>query len=112
MSAETGSLTEAQRLVDQYIQSHGGYWDPLSNLLRLVEEVGEFSREINHCYGAKPKKATEDQKSLQDELGDVLFVVICTANTLGIDLSAALAGVIEKYETRDKGRWTEPKAEE
>jgi NTP pyrophosphatase (non-canonical NTP hydrolase) len=101
------NLAEAQRRVDQYIQANGGYWDPLSNLLRLVEEVGELSREFNHRYGAKRKKTTEDEKSLQDEFGDVLFVLLTTANALNIDLSVALESVITKYETRDKGRWTE-----
>lgn len=99
-------LAHAQQRVDQYIQSHGGYWEPMSQLLRLVEEVGELSREFNHRYGAKHKKASEGEKSLQDEFGDVLFVVIATANAVGVDLSAALAGAISKYEQRDQGRWT------
>jgi NTP pyrophosphatase (non-canonical NTP hydrolase) len=99
-------MKDAQELVDEYIQGHGGYWDPMSQVLRLVEEVGEFSREINHRYGAKRKKATEEQHSLEDEFGDLLFVVIATANGLKIDLDQALSGAIEKYKTRDKGRWT------
>ncbi len=99
-------LARAQQKVDDYIQRNGGYWEPLSQILRLVEEVGELSREFNHHYGAKRKKSTEGEKSLQDEFGDVLFVVIATANSVGVDLSAALAGVIAKYEQRDQGRWT------
>ena len=99
-------LAEAQKRVDKYIEANGGYWEPMSQILRLVEEVGELSREFNHRYGAKRKKTTEDEKSLQDEFGDVLFVVIATANAVGVDLSVALAGAIAKYEQRDKGRWT------
>lgn len=100
------SLAEAQQKVDEYIRANGGYWEPMSQMLRLVEEVGELSREFNHRYGAKHKKATETEKSLQDEFGDVLFVVIATANAVGVDLSAALTATIAKYEQRDKGRWT------
>ena len=99
-------LAEAQKQVDEYIQANGGYWEPLSQLLRLVEEVGELSREFNHRYGAKRKKASEVEKALQEEFGDVLFVLIATANAVGVDLSAALSEVITKYETRDRGRWT------
>ncbi len=99
-------LKEAQRKVDEYIQANGGYWEPNSNFLRLVEEVGELSREFNHHFGAKKKKASEPEKPLEDEFGDVLFVLITTANSVGVDLSAALDYVLEKYQTRDKGRWT------
>ncbi len=105
---QIGSLAEAQGQVDAYIQTHGGYWEPLWNLLRLVEEVGEVSREFNHLYGAKRKKSSEGEKRLQDEFGDLLFTVLATANVLNINLSLALTEVIAKYETRDKGRWTDP----
>jgi len=105
-------LQEAQRKVDQYIQANGGYWEPKSNLLRLVEEVGELSREFNHRYGAKPKKVSEVEKRLEDEFGDVLFVLITTANSVGVDLSAALEQVLQKYLSRDKGRWTNGSQEE
>ena len=100
------SMAEAQKQVDDYIQANGGYWEPLSQLLRLVEEVGELSREYNHRWGAKRKKASEGEKGLQEEFGDVLFVLIAAANSVGLDLSTALSEVIAKYEQRDKGRWT------
>ncbi len=99
-------LEEAQHKVDEYIKQNGGYWDPNSSLLRLVEEIGELSREFNHRYGAKKKKATEAEKHLEDEFGDVLFVLITLANAVEVDLSQALDSVLQKYLTRDKGRWT------
>ena len=105
------SVVEMQQLVDEYIKANGGYWDPLSQMLRLVEEVGELSREVNHRFGAKTKKASEKEKALADEFGDVLFVLIATANSTGVDLTQALDHVLDKYKLRDAGRWTQPKPE-
>ena len=73
---------------------------------RQTEEVGELAREINHHHGEKPKKATEADGAIADELADVLFVVITLANSLDIDLSEAFVKVMEKYNMRDAGRWT------
>jgi len=99
-------LSEAQRRVDAWIsQFEEGYWPPLANLARLVEEVGELAREINHLYGTKPKKAEEPEGELALELADVLFVLVCIANEQGIDLDAAFEGVMEKYRARDHDRW-------
>lgn len=99
-------LKEAQRRVDVWIsQFDEGYWPPLVNLARLVEEVGELSRELNHRYGAKVKRADEPERDLALEMADVLFVLLALANEQGIDLDDALEAVLEKYRTRDGERW-------
>jgi NTP pyrophosphatase (non-canonical NTP hydrolase) len=104
---ETLTLAEAQRRVDGWIsQFEEGYWPPLSNLARLIEEVGELAREMNHRFGHKPKKAGEADQDLAIELADVLFVLLVIANEQGIDLGEALGRVLEKYRTRDADRWT------
>jgi NTP pyrophosphatase (non-canonical NTP hydrolase) len=100
-------LTNAQRRVDEWIsQFEEGYWPPLAILARLVEEVGELARLLNHEFGEKPKKSGEEDQDLAEELGDVLFVIISLANSQGIDLDSALERVLEKYRTRDGERWT------
>jgi NTP pyrophosphatase (non-canonical NTP hydrolase) len=101
------TIAEAQRAVDAWIgQFEEGYWPPLSNLARLVEEVGELSRELNHRYGHKPKKPDEPEQDLGLELADVLFVPIALANEQKIDLDEAFGRVLDKYRIRDSGRWT------
>ncbi len=103
-------LQEAQARVDRWIgRFEEGYWPPLAILARLVEEVGELSREINHEFGSKPKREDEAPSELELEIGDVLFVLVSLANRLGIDLERAFDRVMEKYEERDAERWT-PKA--
>lgn len=74
-------------------------------MARLSEETGEFAREVNHLWG-KPKKASEQPKTMEEELGDVLFVLTCFANSLDIDLSEAFDRSMRKIETRDSNRWT------
>jgi NTP pyrophosphatase (non-canonical NTP hydrolase) len=99
-------LREAQRLVDEWIsQFEEGYWPPLVNLARLVEEVGELSREMNHRFGAKRKREDETDKDLAIEMADVLFVLLALANEQKIDLGSALEQVMEKYRVRDSDRW-------
>lgn len=101
------TLKQLQQEVDQYIsQFKEGYFSPLAMLARLSEEVGELAREINHHYGEKPKKENEPDNSIEMELGDILFIILCFANSLGIDLQASHDKVMEKFETRDKNRWT------
>ncbi|MFG6118438.1 nucleotide pyrophosphohydrolase [Thalassobacillus sp. B23F22_16] len=103
-SFTTGQMQER---VDRYIsQFKEGYFSPLSMMARMSEEVGELAREVNHHYGEKPKKSSEDEKSLEEELGDVLFVLSSFANSLNIDLSEAFDRSMTKIETRDKNRWT------
>jgi NTP pyrophosphatase (non-canonical NTP hydrolase) len=101
------SLGEAQRRVDGWIsQFEEGYFDPLTNMARLSEEVGELAREINHRFGQKTKKAEEPEGDLAMEMADILFVLICMANREGIDLDAAFDAMMRKIETRDARRWT------
>jgi len=100
-------LKDAQRRVDAWIsQFEEGYWPPLTNLARLIEEVGELAREMNHRFGHKPKKPEEEDQELALELADVLFVLLVIANEQGIDLEEALERVLEKYRIRDGERWT------
>ena len=101
------SLLELQRDVDAYIsQFKEGYFSPMTMLARMTEEVGELAREVNHRFGEKPKKATEADNSIELELGDILFITICFANSLGIDLTEAHNKVMHKFNTRDANRWT------
>jgi NTP pyrophosphatase (non-canonical NTP hydrolase) len=101
------TIAGAQRAVDAWIgQFREGYWPPLSNLARLVEEVGELARELNHRYGHKPKKPGEPEQDLALELADILFVLLALANEQKIDLEEALRRVLEKYQTRDANRWS------
>jgi NTP pyrophosphatase (non-canonical NTP hydrolase) len=99
-------LKEAQAQVDGWIsQFEEGYWPPLVNLARLMEEVGELAREMNHRFGAKTKKPEEPQQDMALELADILFVLLVMANQQKIDLSDALEDVLEKYRARDSHRW-------
>ncbi|WP_078432798.1 nucleotide pyrophosphohydrolase [Metabacillus halosaccharovorans] len=100
-------MKDLQKEVDDYIgQFKEGYFSPLAMMARITEEVGELAREINHSYGEKPKKTSEEEKKTEEEIGDVLFVLICLANSLQIDLEQAHNLVLEKFNTRDKDRWT------
>ena len=98
---------EIEESIDQYIsQFKEGYFSPLALQARLTEEVGELAREINHLYGEKPKKSTEAENTIEDEIGDILFVLGCMTNSLNLDLSQAFHRSISKITTRDKDRWT------
>lgn len=100
------SLNQMQKEVDDYIsQFKAGYFSPLANLARLTEEVGELAREINHYYGEKQKKPTEEENSVKAELGDNLFVLLCIANSLGIDMTESFNDTMKKFNTRDKNRF-------
>ncbi|WP_409299213.1 nucleotide pyrophosphohydrolase [Peribacillus sp. SCS-26] len=100
-------MQQLQDEVDQYIgQFKEGYFSPLAMLARMAEELGELAREVNHHFGEKPKKSSENEKAIEEEAGDMLFVLICFANSLGISLEEAHDRVMEKFRTRDKDRWT------
>lgn len=95
-----------QREVDAYIsQFKVGYFSPLANLARLTEEVGELAREINHYHGEKPKKASENANTIEAELGDNLFVLLCLANSLNIDMTDSFNQTMDKFNQRDKHRF-------
>ena len=101
------TLRDVQQEIDQLIREewHSDYWQPLSSLARLTEEVGELARELNHRYGEKPKKVSEGEANLAVEIGDVLYILASLANSVNVDLDAAFDEVMAKYRTRDKGRW-------
>ena len=102
------SLTfeDAARRVDEHIgQFEEGYFPPLLLLARLTEELGEVARVISHQHGKTPKKG-EEEGDLEEELGDLLFVMLCLANERGLSLSRGFERVMRKFETRDADRWT------
>lgn len=100
-------LTACQHRVDRWVgQFEEGYFDPLTNMARLAEEVGELAREVNHRFGQKTKKPEEADGDLGMEMADILFVLCCMANREGIDLQAAFDRMMTKVEQRDADRWT------
>jgi NTP pyrophosphatase (non-canonical NTP hydrolase) len=102
---------DAQTRVDAWISRfEEGYFDPLTNLARLAEEVGELAREVNHRFGRKTKKPDEPEGDMAMEMADILFVLICMANREGIDLDEAFGRMMAKVETRDENRWTRKSA--
>ena len=103
------SFSELQLAVDEWIQAvGGGYWSPHENLARIAEEVGELARLINHLYGPKPKKADEAAQELGEEMADILFAVICLANSEGVDLGQSFERVLAKVWQRDRYRYQKP----
>jgi NTP pyrophosphatase (non-canonical NTP hydrolase) len=104
---QSQTMEKLQKEVDLYINSFKeGYFPPMELVARLTEELGELSREVQHVFGMKKKKSTEAIKSLEEETGDLLFVLICFANSQGISLEKALSTVLEKFKERDAERWT------
>ena len=105
MSEEDLSLREAQSQVDRWIQTIGvRYFDEMTNLAQLVEEVGEVARILSRTHGEQSWKESDQPSELSDELADVLFVTICLANQSGIDLTEALRKNLKKKTDRDAGR--------
>ena len=102
---ELTSLKAIQNKIDEFIKNHGGYWPPLSMLSAVFEEIGELAREINHLEGFKPKKTSETERDLGEEMGDIIFALICLANYYNIDLNAKINQSIEKYQKRDANRF-------
>lgn len=99
------TLAEAQKTVDDWIKNNGvRYFNELTNMAMLTEEVGEVARIIARQYGEQSFKKSDQNKDLGDELADVLFVLICLANQTGINLTKALQKNLEKKTTRDKDR--------
>ncbi len=99
-----------QKIVDDYIsQFEEGYFSPLALMARLTEEAGELAREINHHFGEKPKRDDEEENSIEMELADCMFILVCFANSLNIDLEKAFHQMMHKFNTRDKNRWTRKK---
>lgn len=98
-------LKEAQKKVDNWIKKYGvRYFDELTNLAILTEEVGEVARIISRRFGEQSEKESDKNKDLGDELADVLFVLICLANQTGVDLETAMKKNLEKKTARDADR--------
>ncbi|NII23874.1 nucleotide pyrophosphohydrolase [Pseudoflavitalea sp. X16] len=99
------TLNEAQQQVDQWIKTVGvRYFNELTNLGILVEEVGELSRLMVRIYGEQSFKESDKNKNLADEMADVLWVLICLANQTGVNLTEALQKNFEKKNIRDANR--------
>lgn len=99
------TIAEAQAIVDNWIKENGvRYFNELTNMAILTEEVGEVARIIARQYGEQSFKKSDEGKQLSDELADVLFVLICLANQTGINLTEALQKNLEKKTSRDSQR--------
>ncbi|MFC5411155.1 nucleotide pyrophosphohydrolase [Larkinella bovis] len=99
------TLREAQDTVDGWIKTVGvRYFNELTNMAMLTEEVGEVARIIARRYGEQSEKESDKHKDLGDEMADVLWVLICLANQTGIDLTAAFQKNMEKKNIRDSTR--------
>lgn len=104
------SIDRAQKMVDEWIKTIGvRYFDELTNMAILTEEVGEVARIIARKYGEQSEKKSENKSELSDELADVLFVIICLANQTGINLEEAFIKNINKKTVRDAQRHVENK---
>jgi len=101
------SFAPIQKDVDDYIsQFKEGYFPPLSMLARMTEELGELARALSHDAGFKKPKSGEDKGDVAEELSDLIFVAVCMANSMDIDLDEAFTAAMTKYRVRDKDRWT------
>ena len=99
------TIKEAQGEVDQWINKHGvRYFNELTNMVLLTEEVGELARLIARTYGEQSFKEGEKDRSLANEMADVLFVLICLANQTGVNLEEALSENLRKKSNRDATR--------
>ena len=98
-------LKNAQLVVDEWIKEHGvRYFNELTNMAQLTEEVGEVARIISRRYGEQSEKESDKDKDLGEELADVVFVVLCLANQTDIDLQAAFDRRMDKKTKRDHDR--------
>lgn len=99
------NIQDAQKAVDDWIKEHGvRYFDELTNMAQLTEEVGEVARIIARRYGEQSEKESDKAKDLGEELADVVFVVLCLANQTGIDLQKAFDKKLDLKTKRDKDR--------
>lgn len=98
-------LKNSQKAVDEWIREHGvRYFNELTNMAQLTEEVGEVARIIARRYGEQSEKESDKEKDLGEELADVVFVVLCLANQTGIDLETAFYNKLNKKTERDHDR--------
>lgn len=110
MTNQPITIKQAQHTVDKWIKKYGvRYFNELTNMAILTEEVGEVARIISRAYGEQSFKKKEKDKDLSNELADVLFVIICLANQTGVDLTKAFEKNMEKKTKRDNKRHKENK---
>ena len=99
------NIQNAQKIVDDWIKEHGvRYFNELTNMAQLTEEVGEVARIIARRYGEQSEKESDKDKDLGEELADVVFVVLCLANQTGVNLQEAFDKKMEKKTERDHDR--------
>ncbi|HEX9825583.1 MAG TPA: nucleotide pyrophosphohydrolase [Flavobacteriaceae bacterium] len=99
------NIQNAQKIVDDWIKEHGvRYFNELTNMAQLTEEVGEVARIIARRYGEQSEKESDKEKDLGEELADVLFVLLCLANQTGVDLQVAFDKRMDKKTKRDHDR--------
>jgi NTP pyrophosphatase (non-canonical NTP hydrolase) len=99
------TINDAQNQVDQWIKEFGvRYFNELTNMAMLTEEVGEVARIVARRYGEQSEKESDKEKDLGDEMADVLFVLICLANQTGVDLQKAFLDNLKKKTDRDHSR--------
>ena len=99
------TIQQAQQTIDEWIKTHGvRYFNELTNMAILTEEVGEVARIISRRYGEQSEKESDKNKNLGDELADVMFVLMCIANQTGVDLEKALEENLQKKTNRDSER--------
>jgi NTP pyrophosphatase (non-canonical NTP hydrolase) len=99
------TIQQAQQKIDEWIKTHGvRYFNELTNMAILTEEVGEVARIMSRRYGEQSEKENDKNKKLDEELADVMFVLMCIANQTGIDLEKALEENLKKKTTRDSER--------
>ncbi len=104
------NISNAQQAVDEWIKAHGvRYFNELTNMAQLTEEVGEVARIIARRYGEQSEKPSDREKDLGEELADVLFVLLCLANQTGIDLQEAFDRKLDLKAKRDHKRHQENK---
>ena len=99
-------LKAIQEEVDKWVNQYKiGYFKPLEIMACLTEEVGELAREVNHQFGPKKKKASENSREMADEIADIIFTLSCLSNSLKLDIDAAFKRVMDKCYGRDMERW-------
>ncbi len=99
------TIKEAQAAVDEWIKTYGvRYFNELTNMVLLTEEVGELARIVARTYGEQSFKESDKNRDMADEMADILWVLMCLANQTGVDLTEAFAKNMEKKTSRDKER--------
>ncbi len=101
-------IKQAQDEVDKWIKEEtSGYWQPLSIMAAITEEAGELAKELNDRFGGRIKKPTDETKDIGDELADIIFALICLANSQKINLDEAWSRKMDKCYGRDNDRYKE-----